>query len=344
MNNHTQYLGFAGVDLAKKVMQIHFVTEDGEITDKSAKRAEFLDFFRNRGKCLIGMEACGSSQDWARRLEAMGHEVHLMSPKAVKPFVSGQKNDHNDAIGIYKAMFNGVRRVPVKSTEIRDLQTLRRIRSQVAKDKIKEINHVRGLLAEYGIVMGKSVAAFNKGISSALVSLKERGDVSPLVAEELRTTVESIKTKIERQKRLDREIEQLARGCKNYENFLKTPGVGPFTAAMLCVLLCDPAIFANGRQFAAYIGLAPRSRGSGGKNFIIGIPSKFNCDSESRAVFVECAQALARYKNKSPWVDGILRRKPKKVAVIAIANKLARQVWAMANKGESFKQMTILTA
>ena len=205
MDNHTQYSGFAGVDLAKKVMQIHFVTEDGEITDKSTKRAEFLDFFRNRTKCLIGMEACGASQDWARKLEAMGHEVHLMSPKAVKPFVSGQKNDYNDAIGIYKAMFNGVRRVPVKSTEIRDLQTLRRIRSQVTKDKVKEINHVRGLLAEYGIVLGKSITAFNKGISSALESLKERGDVSPLVAEELRTTVEAIKAKIERQKKLDQE-------------------------------------------------------------------------------------------------------------------------------------------
>jgi len=293
MDNHTQYLGFAGVDLAKKVMQIHFVTADGEITDKSVKRADFLDFFRNRGKCLIGMEACGSSQDWARKLEAMGHEVHLLPPKAVKPFVSGQKNDHNDAIGIYKAMFNGVRRVPVKSTEIRDLQTLRRIRSQVTKDKVKEINHVRGLLAEYGIVMGKSLNAFNKDISSALEILTERGDVSPLVAEELRTTVEAIKAKIERQKKLDQEIEQLARGCKNYENFLKTPGVGPFTAAMLCVLLCDPSIFANGRQFAAYIGLAPRSRGSGGKNYVTGIPSKFNCDSESRAVLVECAQAIA---------------------------------------------------
>ena len=91
MDNHTQYSGFAGVDLAKKVMQIHFVTGDGEITDKQVKRAEFLDFFRNRTKCLIGMEACGASQDWARKLEAMGHEVHLMSPKAVKPFVSGQK-------------------------------------------------------------------------------------------------------------------------------------------------------------------------------------------------------------------------------------------------------------
>ena len=344
MDNHTQYLGFAGLDLAKKVMQIHFVTEDGEITDKSAKRAEFLDFFRNRGKCLIGMEACGSSQDWARKLEAMGHKVHLLPPKAVKPFVSGQKNDHNDAIGIYKAMFNGVRRVPVKSTEIRDLQTLRRIRSQVTKDKVKEINHVRGLLAEYGIVMGKSLNAFNKDISSALEILTERGDVSPLVAEELRTTVEAIKAKIERQKKLDQEIEQLARGCKNYENFLKTPGVGPFTAAMLCVLLCDPSIFANGRQFAAYIGLAPRSRGSGGKNYVTGIPSKFNCDSESRAVLVECAQAIARCKNKSLWVEEILRRKPKKVALIAIANKLARQVWAMANKGESFKQMAVLTA
>ena len=126
--------------------------------------------------------------------------------------------------------------------------------------------------------------------------------------------------------------------------FSKLPGVGPVTAAMLCVLLCDPSIFANGRQFAAYIGLAPRSRGSGGKNYVIGIPSKFNCDCESGAVFVECAQAIARCKNKSPWVEGILRRKPKKVALIAIANKLARQVWAMANKGESFKQMAILTA
>lgn len=344
MGNHTQYSGFASVDLAKKVMQIHFVTEDGEITDKSVKRAEFLDFFKNRSKCLIGMEACGSSQDWARKLEAMGHEVLLMSPKAVKPFVSGQKNDHSDAIGIYKAMFNGVRRVPLKSTEIRDLQTLRRIRSQVTKDRVKEINHVRGLLAEYGIVMGKSLSAFNKDISSALESLKERGDVSPLVADELRTTVESIKTKIERQKKLDREIEQLARGCKNYENFLRAPDVGPFTAAMLCVLLCDPSICANGRQFAAYIGLAPRSRGSGGKNFVTGIPSKFHCDSESRAVFVECAQSIVRYKNKSSWVEDILRRKPKKVAVIAIANKLTRQVWAMANKGESFKQRAILTA
>ena len=223
MDNHTQYSGFAGVDLAKKVMQIHFVTEDGEVIDKPVKRAEFLDFFRNRSKCLIGMEACGSSQDWARKLEAMGHEVHLMSPKAVKPFVSGQKNDHNDAIGIYKAMFNGVRRVPVKPAEIRDLQTLRRIRSQVTKDKVKEINHVRGLLAEYGIVMGKSLNAFKKDISSALEILKERGDVFPLVAEELRTTVEAIKAKIERQKKLDQEIEQLARAAKTMRIFSKLP-------------------------------------------------------------------------------------------------------------------------
>ena len=103
--------------------------------------------------------------------------------------------------------------------------------------------------------MGKSLNAFNKGISSALESLKERGDVSLLVADELRTTVEAIKTKIERQKKLDREIKQLARGCKNYENFLKTPGASSYTATMLCVLLCDPSIFANGRRFAAYIGL-----------------------------------------------------------------------------------------
>lgn len=135
----------------------------------------------------------------------------------------------------------------------------------------------------------------------------------------------------------------MARGCKTMRIFSKLPeSVHSRRQCSAYYFVTRP--FCKWPPIAAYIGLAPRSRGSGGKNFIIGIPSKFNCDSESRAVFVECAQALARYKNKSPWVDGILRRKPKKVAVIAIANKLARQVWAMANKGESFKQMTILTA
>lgn len=139
-------------------------------------------------------------------------------------------------------------------------------------------------------------------------------------------------------------VSKIASENKNYDLFRSAPGVGPITAAMMVVLLCNPTVFKNGRDFAAYLGLAPMSFGSGGRNQVTGIPSKYRCHNEARSLLVQCAHSITRLKYKSDWVASILSRKPKKVAIIAIANKLARQLWVMAKKGDKFEKRLVLAA
>jgi len=343
MRDTTAFSCVIGIDIAKVVMQLHFITKDGLVDNKTLKRREFLDWFRNREACLIGMEACGGSQFWARELKKLGHTVVLMPAKAVKPYVSGMKNDRNDAKGIFQALICGVREVAVKNEAQRDLAALLTIREKLTREKTSGINHVRGILLEYGIAMSRSVSAFFRGISTALEALELQGDVSPFVIEELRQTAEEIKLKIKRLDALEKEIKALAKRCKDFDRFQTAPGVGLVTAATMCVLLADAGIFKNGRQFAAYLGLAPMSFGSGGHNIVTSIPSH-RCNKRVRTLMVQCAHAICQCKIRSPWVDKILRSKPKKVAVIAIANRLARQLWAMASKGEKWERRLVLAA
>lgn len=143
---------------------------------------------------------------------------------------------------------------------------------------------------------------------------------------------------------MEKNIESIAKTLKHYDLFQSAPGVEPITAATMLVLLCNPEVFKNGRGFAAYIGLAPKSSGSGGKNFVTHIPKKYECNNEVRTLLVQCAHAICRSKHKSDWVSSILARKPKKVAIIAVANKLARQLWIKAKKGEKFERRFILAA
>ena len=332
-----------GIDIAKSVMQLFIVTVDGVAEYQALKRKEFLDWFGNRKACLIGMEACGGSQYWARELKKLGHTVVLMPPKAVKPYVRGQKNDRNDAEGIYHALTHGVRQVALKNATQRDPAALLTIRTKLTEEKISGINHVRGVLLEYGIAMSRSVHAFMKGYASALETLKTQGDVSPMLIEELGRTIEEIKNKIKRIATLEEEIKTLSKSCKDYSRFLTAPGVGPITAATMCVLLADSGIFKNGRQFAAYLGLAPMSFGSGGHNIVTSIP-RHRCNKRVRALLVQCAHAICQCKIRNAWIDKILRCKPRKVAVIAIANRLARQLWAMASKGENWERRLVLAA
>lgn len=332
-----------GIDIAKLVMQLFIVTADGTFDNKSLKRKEFLDWFRNREACLIGMEACGGSQYWARELKKLGHTVILMPPKSVKPYVRGQKNDRNDAEGIYYALINNVRQVAVKNATQRDLAMLLTIRTKLTEEKVSKINHFRGILLEYGIAMNRSVPAFLKGYAKAIETLEKQGDVSPILIEQLRQSAEEILVKIKRLVTLEKEIKTLAKSCKDYDRFQTAPGVGPITAATMCVLLADASIFKNGRQFAAYLGLAPMSFGSGGHNIVTSIP-KNRCNKRIRALLVQCAHAICKCKIRSAWVDKIMRCKPCKVAVIAIANRLARQLWAMASKGERWERRLVLAA
>lgn len=344
MTNDMQFSSVCGIDIAKSVMQVYKVTSDGVVSNKAVKRANFLDEFRNVPPALIGMEACGGSQHWARELQNLGHTVRLMSPKAVKPYVTGLKNDKNDARGIYTALAMGVREVPVKSAAIRDLALLQTMRTKRQREKVAKINHIRGILSEYGLVMGKSINAFLAKAGSLIAELKERVDVSSYVVSELITVFEEVKGSILKIQELEKNIQSIARDNRQYELFLSAPGVGPITAATMTVLLCNPSVFKNGREFATYIGLAPKSTGSGGKNIVTHIPSKFDCNNEVRSLLVQCAHSICRLQHKSEWVSSILMRKPKKVAVIAIANKLARQLWVMAKKGDKFESRFILAA
>ena len=335
MNKTITESDVVGIDIAKNVFQVYTVSKDGEVINKQIKRRDFLASFRNRPPLVIGMEACGGSQHWARELQKLGHEVRLMPPKAVKPFVTGMKNDRNDARGIYQAVLAGVRRVAVKTANEQSLDTLITMRLSLVKEKVRKVNHIRGLLMEYGMVMPKSVKWFLDTVDEKINDLSELGEVSDFVIDQFRELVKEVEHLIDREKEISRQIEIVAKQCKNYQRFLEVDGVGKVTAAKLCVLLADPSIFKNGRQFAAYIGLVPMSYGSGGHNVTTSIP-RINCDRYSRSLLCECAHSIDRNKKPGSWAFKIRGRKPPKVAVIAIANRLARRLWAMAAKGEKW--------
>lgn len=341
LNQFCDFTKLIGIDIAKSVFQIYSCdTQTGEITNVQIKRDKVLESLANCGKCLIGMEACGSSQYWARKLQALGHTVRLMDPKLVKPFVRHNKSDKADAEGVYHALVSGVRAVAVKTETERDIQTLLTMRALLVKQRTARINHVRGLLAEYGHVMPKSVDQFDKKVDECINSLE--GDAVQLVIDMLRDTVKSIRDEHDRIKTIQREISRLANQTRNAKHFLTVPGIGETIMAYMCVLLADPTQFSSGRQFAAYLGLVPMHTGSGGKTVTTKIPGR--CDKALRALLVQGAHAVARSKYRTDWVKNILAKKPKKVAMVAIANRMARQCWAVASKGQDWRRMPVTAA
>lgn len=341
MANLTQFRDFTfivGIDIAKNVFQVFSCNcQTGEISNEQVSRNQLLEDFANVGKCLIGMEACGSSQYWARKLIVLGHEVRLIDAKLVKPFVFHNKSDKADAEGIFNALIQGVRTVAVKNEIERDIQTLLTMRAKLVEQRTANINHVRGLLAEYGMVMPKNVAQFDKHVDNCINALE--GDAVRLVIDALRDTVRAIRAADERLFVLKQEITKLVQTTKHAKHLLSVPGVGNVIMAYMCVLLCAPSVFSSGRQFAAYLGLVPVHTGSGGKTLNTRIPGR--CDKRLRDLMVQAAQSVARSRFPVPWVKTILAKKPKKVASIAIANRMARQCWAVASKGQDWRRTPI---
>lgn len=221
-------------------MQVYKVTSNGVVSNKTVKRANFLDEFRNAPLALIGMEAGGGSQHWTHELQNLGHTVRLMSPKAVKPYVTGLKNGKNDARGIYTALAMGVREVPVKSAAIRDLALLQTMRTKRQREKLAKINHIRVSCLSTGLVMGKSINAFLAKAGSLIAELKGRVDVSSYVVSELIAFFEEVKGSISKIQELEKNIQSVAMNNRQYELFLSAPEVGPITAATMIVLLAIP--------------------------------------------------------------------------------------------------------
>lgn len=256
-----------GADIAKNVMQLHYIgAETGEIVNKPVKRAVFIEHFSNRAPCLIGMEACGGLQYWARKLTAMGHEVKLMPGKFVKAFVMGNKNDAVDATAIWLAVQHAERSVAVKTETQQAVLGLHRMREQLVKFRTMQIN---GLLTEYGEVMGKGRAALDKAIPSVLERLVDR--LPSILIDTLREQWNGLAELDKQIAGIERRLQMWMREDKACKAIAVIPGVGLLTATAAVATMGDAKTFRSGREFAAWIGLVPKQTGSGGKVQLLGI-------------------------------------------------------------------------
>lgn len=324
-----------GVDIAKQVFQVHWVDpETGEVVSRQIRRAAFLEHFANRAPCLIGMEACGGAQHWARRLGEMGHQVRLMPGKAVKAFVSGNKNDVADARAIWTALQQpGVRSVSVKSEAQQAVLALHRMRQQLVRFRTMQINGLRGLLTEYGEVMAVGRAALNRAMAGVLARLSER---LPAML------VDTLREQWQRLDVLDGQIAQIERRLLAWmkqeracRQIAEIPGVGLLTATAAVATMGDPKTFSSGREFAAWLGLVPRQSGTGGKLRLHGISKRG--DVYLRTLLIHGARSvLARTKEPVPWIEQLRRRRPDNVVAVALANKLARTIWALLAHGRIY--------
>lgn len=317
-----------GVDIAKNVFQVYTVEhETGEVINRPIKRAQFLQWFTNRAPCLVGMEACGGSQHWARKLQELGHEVKLMSGKMVKAFVCGNKNDAADARAIYMAAQQPeVKAVAVKTESQQAVLAMHRIRQQLVKMRTAQINALRGLLAEYGEVFGTGRKAFDVGIKAALERLTERLPM-PLI-ETLREQWNELARLDERIARIEASLRAWLREDRAARAIAEIPGVGLLTATAAVAAMGDAKAFRSGREFAAWIGLVPGQTGSGGKVRLLDISKRG--DTYLRTLLIHGARSVLQHaKTPGPWLEQLSRRRPSNVVVVALANKMARTIWAV---------------
>jgi len=317
-----------GVDVAKRVFQVHSVDpETGEITSKQLKRAGFLEHFANRVPCLIGMEACGGAQHWARRLKEMGHQVKLMPGKAVKAFVCGNKNDVADARAIWMAAQQpGVKSVAVKSEAQQAVLALHRMRQQLVKFRTMQSNGLRGLLTEYGEVMAVGRAALDRAMSDVLARLNER--LPEVLIDTLREQWAMLGKLDEQIAEIERRLAAWMKQDKACKTVAEIPGVGLLTATAAVATMGNAKAFKSGREFAAWLGLAPAQVGTGGKVRLLGISKRG--DTYLRTLLIHGARAvLTHAKEPSAWVQEISKRRPPNVVTVALANKMARTIWAL---------------
>ena len=330
-----------GVDLAKQVFQVHGVDSHEQVKcRKQLKRAQMLDFFRQLEPCLVAMEACGGSHYWARELIKLGHQVRLIAPQFVKPYVKSGKNDANDAEAICEAASRPTMRfVPIKTAEQQAGQSLHRIRSRLIRARTALVNEIRGLLGEFGLVIAQRGAAAAHRLLQQSLETPDNG-LPGKMRELLKELQDELLAHDERLTRFDRELQQQARSDERCQRLLKVEGIGPISATAIVAAVGDAKQFSSARQFAAWLGLVPSQHSSGGKNQLGSISKKG--DTYLRTLLIHGARsALLACKEKtdrrSLWVQQVQCRRNTNIATVALANKNARIIWAILRKGESYQ-------
>ena len=329
-----------GLDLAKSFFQVHAVDARGKVLlRKQFKRSQVAAYFAQLAPCLIGMEACGGAHFWARKLMEFGHTVKLIAPQFVKPYVKTNKNDAADAEAICEAVGRpNMRYVPIKNTEQQALLGLHRARQGFVAARTAQANQIRGLLAEFGLVIPVGIRSIERKLPEFLE------DAANGLSGASRNLFARL---LEHFRLLDRQVEELEREINAWhredtasQRLHAIPGIGPITASALVASVGDAKAFHNGRQFAAWLGLVPRQNSSGGKTNLLGISKRG--DTYLRTLLIHGARSVLFSWKRDParadgWLARVANRRNPNIAAVALANKNARIVWALLAHGRDYQ-------
>lgn len=336
-----------GLDLAKSVFQVHGVDVSGRaVLRRRLARSELIAFFTKQPRCLVAMEACSSAHHWARELVRLGHDVRLIPPQYVKPYVKRNKTDAADAEAICEAVGRpSMRFVPIKTREQQSILVSHRVRTLLVRQRTAAVNAARGLLGEFGLVVGKGIRKVDE--------LRRRMEqMEPeLLPDEARAAISCLFDHIvglgERISAVEARILAWHKTSQISQRLASAPGVGPMTATALVAAVGDGKQFQSARHFAAWLGLTPRINASGGKEHI-GRISKGG-DRYLRTLLIHGARAVVGTTFRKdvaprPWLTALIGRRPVNVAAVAVAHKTARALWAMLTRAETYRRPTGIPA
>ena len=334
-----------GLDLAKSVFQVHIANGAGKkIGGKKLKRSEVMEWFTQQERCKVGIEACGGSHQWARQLVALGFDVKMMAPQHVKPYVQGNKTDARDAAAICEAAARDrVPHVAIRSVDSQQMQAIHRTRELWMKQRIATMNQIRGLLVEFGEALPTTHARFRQAVQAWLGHETDLRIMHQLVTR-LMEHWDSLDKQIEV---LEVQIKQLHRDNSASQLIESIPGVGLLTATATIAAFGDCQQYDCSRQFSCALGLTPREHSSGGKQVLLGISKRGN--GYVRKLLVHGARAVLSARLSNPahaedWEVKLAKRRGVNIAVVALAAKNARRIWAMLHSGEWFRTPQTLSA
>jgi transposase len=329
-----------GIDIAKNAFQLHGVNRGGgAVFKRRVMRDQLLEVVAQIERCTIVIEACTGAFYWARKFEEVGHQVKIISPQYVKPFVRRQKNDGNDAEAICTAARQPhIPLVPKKSIEQQDIQALHRARQRMVNHRTAVVSQIRGLLLDRGFAIGKSITRARRIIPEILSDVEN--EITVLAREALNELYDLFRDLDRRIIIFDRKIDAVFRDSEVCQRIAKIKGVGPKTATAIVAAVGDGSEFKNGRHLAAWVGLVPRQFSSGDRTVLMGISKRGN--QHLRSLLVHGARAVVRTApnktdHNNQWVNQLRERRGFNRATVAVANKNARIIWAVLRTGEPYR-------